>query len=67
MLLKLYEKLGIACLKLLNGDFAVAILDERANKLILARDRCGVKPLYYLDTERLFAFASELKPLMRMD
>ena len=66
VLLYLYERYGIGCLEKLNGDFALAILDERYGKLFLVRDRSGVKPLYYLDGPNLFAFASELKPLLKI-
>jgi asparagine synthase (glutamine-hydrolysing) len=57
-----YEQYGTACFERLRGMFAVAILDLRQQRLVLARDRLGKKPLYYttLDDGTL-AFASELK------
>jgi asparagine synthase (glutamine-hydrolysing) len=61
VLLGLYEKYGIDCLRYLNGDFALCILDKKKQKLFLARDRVGVKPLYYYDHDNVFAFASEIK------
>lgn len=48
----------------LNGDFALAIFDEPRNRLLLARDSIGIRPLYYFRSERLFAFASEIKALI---
>ena len=61
VILRLYEREGIACLKRLNGMFAIAIDDAREDALILARDRIGVKPLYVLDDGRRALFASEIK------
>ncbi|WP_144821948.1 asparagine synthase (glutamine-hydrolyzing) [Marinobacter piscensis] len=63
VLLALYEVHGPACLKMLNGMFALAIWDRTARKLFLARDRLGKKPLYYYAANGQFAFASELKAL----
>ena len=47
----------------MNGMFAFAIWDPRAAQLFLARDRMGVKPLYYADTPQAFVFGSEVKSL----
>ncbi|MBE7940349.1 MULTISPECIES: asparagine synthase (glutamine-hydrolyzing) [Ramlibacter] len=63
VILRLYEREGIACLSRLNGMFAIAIDDAREDALYLARDRIGVKPLYLYDDGRRVAFASELKAL----
>ena len=60
-----YEELGEKCFNLFNGMFAIAIWDGRKNKLILARDRLGIKPLYYYEDPKYFAFASEIKALLR--
>ena len=49
VILRLYEREGIACLRKLNGMFAIAIDDAREDALYLARDRIGVKPLYVAD------------------
>lgn len=66
VLLVAYEAYGLSFLKLLNGMFALAIYDSRDNKIILARDRIGKKPLYYYkDKQGNFIFASELKPLLK--
>jgi asparagine synthase (glutamine-hydrolysing) len=57
----LYEEKGADCIADLEGMFAIAIWDERANRLTLARDRAGEKPLFYYRGDRLLAFASEIK------
>ena len=60
-----YEEFGPACVDYLRGMFAFAIWDDRAQKLFLARDRVGKKPLYYTITDRgTFVFGSELKSLL---
>ena len=61
VILRLYEREGIACLRRLNGMFAIAIDDAREDALYLARDRIGVKPLYVKDDGRQLLFASEIK------
>ena len=61
VILRLYEREGIACLRRLNGMFAIAIDDAREDALYLARDRIGVKPLYLLDDGQRIVFASEIK------
>jgi asparagine synthase (glutamine-hydrolysing) len=64
-ILHAYEQYGAACLEQLRGMFAFAIWDKRARKLFAARDRLGKKPFYYYWDGRLFAFASEIKALLR--
>jgi len=60
-----YEEFGPACLKDLRGMFALAIWDEKARTLFIARDRAGKKPLYYTITpDGTFVFGSELKALL---
>lgn len=64
VIIQLYKKHGIECLKYLRGMFAFAIWDKNKQELFLARDRVGKKPLkYYSDSEKL-VFASELKAIL---
>ncbi len=64
VIVHLYEEFGDDCVKKLRGMFAFAIWDERQQRLLLARDRFGKKPLHYaLDGERL-VFGSEIKSLL---
>ncbi|MGE0126722.1 MAG: asparagine synthase (glutamine-hydrolyzing) [Blastocatellales bacterium] len=65
VVLHLYEDLGPDCLRRLNGIFAIAIYDLNNRRLFLARDRLGVKPLYYADLLGRFLFASEFKAILR--
>lgn len=60
----LYEQLGEACVEKLRGMFAFAIWDDRSKSLFLARDRVGIKPLYYLQTPDSVVFASEIKAIL---
>ena len=62
--LHLYRRKGIDFLQNLNGMYAGAIFDKPGNKLILFRDRFGIKPLYYTDRDDCFVFSSEIKPLI---
>jgi asparagine synthase (glutamine-hydrolysing) len=59
-----YEQWGEDCLNYLRGMFAFAIYDEEKDSLFLARDRLGEKPLYYLEKDGCFVFASELKAII---
>jgi len=63
VLLHLYAAHGPEFVNLLNGDFAFAIWDSRARRLMLARDRMGVRPLYYTQRKDGFYFGSEVKAL----
>ncbi len=64
VLLKLYELKGIDFLEVLNGDFAISILDKKAAKLYVIRDRVGVKPLYYFSNSEDFIYGSEIKSIL---
>ena len=65
VLLHLYEQHGDGFAERLRGMFAVAIWDTRRRRLVLARDRFGIKPLYYRHVDRELTFASELRGLPR--
>ncbi|RKY09582.1 MAG: asparagine synthase (glutamine-hydrolyzing) [Planctomycetota bacterium] len=62
-----YEQWGTDVLKKMNGQFALCIHDKNQNRLILARDRLGIKPLYYYNKDGRFIFGSELKVLLKSD
>ncbi len=64
VILHLYEEYGPGCLKHLNGQFALAIWDEQEKRLFLARDRVGVRPLFYTLQENQLIFGSEIKALL---
>lgn len=61
-----YEQHQERCVEDFNGDFAFAIWDRNRRKLMLARDRMGVRPVYYTWTGKTFAFASEVKALLTL-
>ncbi|WP_295081807.1 asparagine synthase (glutamine-hydrolyzing) [Ruminococcus sp.] len=64
VVLKGYIKWGSACVDRFNGIFAFAVYDEDKHRVFLARDRIGVKPLFYFQTETKLIFASELPALL---
>ena len=64
VILHLYEDHGPACLDYLNGQFAIAIWDAQEQTLFLARDRMGIRPLFYTEWEGRLIFGSEIKALL---
>lgn len=65
VVLKAYEEWGETCVGRFNGMFAFAIWDGRENKVFMARDRYGIKPLYYHFSEGRLVFASEIKAILK--
>jgi len=65
VLVHLYEERGPAFVEELRGMFAIALWDSRARRLVLGRDRFGIKPLLYRMHEGVLSFASELKAILR--
>jgi len=64
VIVHLYEEFGPACVEKLRGMFAFALWDQKTKTLLLARDRVGIKPLYYSLTDKAIVFASEIKAIM---
>ena len=64
VLLHAFAEWGAGCLERCNGIFAFAVWAQRAGRLFLARDRCGVKPLFYAKTGDSLLFGSEIKTLL---
>ena len=64
VILHLYEEYGEECVTHLRGMFAFAVWDTRARKLLLVRDRLGIKPLYFYICQNTILFASEIKALL---
>ncbi|MEA2056529.1 MAG: asparagine synthase (glutamine-hydrolyzing) [Patescibacteria group bacterium] len=65
VILPLYEQCGTKAFNMIEGMFAIAILDTKNNQLVLARDRAGQKPLYYFFENNQFYFSSEIKVLLK--
>lgn len=63
VIIHLYEDFGIECLQHLNGQFAFAIWNKNKKELFLARDRVGIRPLFFATTQDRFYFASEIKAI----
>lgn len=64
VIVHLYEEFGEACIQKLRGMFAFAIWDERRKSLLIARDRVGIKPLYYWLSDKCLIFGSEIKAIL---
>jgi len=66
VIVHLYEQYGEACVDRLRGMFAFALWDDHRKKLLVARDRLGIKPLFYSVVDGRLAFGSELKVLLQL-
>lgn len=64
VILTAYQEWGEACLDKFNGMFALVILDTKTKEIFAARDRFGIKPFYYYQTDDQFIFASEIKSIL---
>lgn len=64
VVLRSYAAFGLSCFDQIRGMFALAIWDDHKRELVLARDRFGIKPLYYYVSDQLVAFASELRAML---
>ena len=65
-LAEMIDRVGVECLHSLDGMFAIGAYDKKSGKLVLARDRFGQKPLYYVKSNGIIAFASELSALLEL-
>ncbi|HRG01659.1 MAG TPA: asparagine synthase (glutamine-hydrolyzing) [Bacteroidia bacterium] len=65
VVLEAYKEWGFECLQKFNGMFALSLYDKQNNQIFCARDRVGVKPFYYSNTDSAFAFASEYKAFIK--
>jgi asparagine synthase (glutamine-hydrolysing) len=64
VIVHLYEEFGESCVEKLRGMFAFAVWDDRNKLLFIARDRLGIKPLYYASSSKSLVFASEMKAIL---
>jgi asparagine synthase (glutamine-hydrolysing) len=64
VILKAYRKWGTGCVEHLRGMFVFALWDAQRQKLFIARDRLGIKPLYYYAGEKIIVFASEVRAIL---
>ncbi len=65
VVLAAYEKWGVDCFSKFNGMFGLALWDIDKQQLLIARDRLGIKPLYYTESDDSFAFSSEIRALLK--
>ncbi|MES2764191.1 MAG: asparagine synthase (glutamine-hydrolyzing) [Bacteroidota bacterium] len=65
VIIEAYKEWGVDCIQRFNGMFAFALWDKKNNRVFCARDRAGVKPFYFVDTNNSFAFASEYKAFIK--
>jgi asparagine synthase (glutamine-hydrolysing) len=65
VIIEAYKQWGVDCLQKFNGMFAFALFDKKSNHVFCARDRVGVKPFYFSNTNGRFAFASEYKAFIK--
>ncbi|MCB9023598.1 MAG: asparagine synthase (glutamine-hydrolyzing) [Lentimicrobiaceae bacterium] len=66
VVLKAYIQWGPSCLQQFNGQFSIAIWDNKKSELFLARDRLGIRPLFYTQTSSNFIFCSEIKGIFQL-
>ena len=66
VILETYRRYGLNCVDQFNGDFAFALWDRQRNQLLLARDRLGVRPIYYTVRDGVLVFGSEVKALFQV-
>jgi len=66
ILIPLYQQYGIECLKYLNGEFSFILWDEKNNLLLAARDRFGIKPIFYSKINDEIFIASEIKAILKL-
>jgi asparagine synthase (glutamine-hydrolysing) len=67
VVIQMYAMYGAGCLKYFNGQFAFCIYNKNKQELFLARDRVGIRPLYYWSENNSFAFCSEIKGIFTLD
>ncbi len=67
VVVQMYALYGAGCLKYFNGQFAFCIYDKIKQELFLARDRVGIRPLFYWSENQSFAFCSEIKGIFTLD
>ncbi|RZK55900.1 MAG: asparagine synthase (glutamine-hydrolyzing) [Pedobacter sp.] len=64
VILEGYKRWGYKCFEMLDGSFALAIIDRKLNQLLIAKDEIGAKPIYYYKEKGFYAFGSEIRALI---